>query len=232
MNIVIIVEGRTEKKFVDEILSPYLYGRGASGAIISYPIKHSHGGISKYSHVKDDLLKEICKENTIVTTMIDFYGLPKSFPGMREVLDSKELDTKKDHLEIVKRLEEELKKDIQTTQNRKLDNLIPYFQIHEFEALIFSSEQGIKTLFEVTQDKIDIKGFQQVLKEFSNPEDINHRADLSPSHRLEKIVPGYDKAVYGVNILKAIGIEEIRSKCPHFEEWVDKLVDVLTQPQP
>lgn len=50
--LIIIVEGDTEKAFVDDILSPYLCLSGIYNAIQCFKTKHSEGGLSKYSYIK------------------------------------------------------------------------------------------------------------------------------------------------------------------------------------
>ena len=64
---------------------------------------------------------------------------------------------------------------------------------------------------------------KKVLDEFSNPEEINDNPDSSPSKRIQRIFPEYNKVFYGSLIAQRIGIEKIREKCGHFDEWLSKL---------
>ena len=48
----------------------------------------------------------------------------------------------------------------------------------------------------------------------------------SPSHRLERIVRGYDKVVYGNYLAESIGLSKIRERCPRFNQWIESLVSV------
>ncbi|HMU05450.1 MAG TPA: DUF4276 family protein, partial [Saprospiraceae bacterium] len=77
--IIFIVEGDTEKEFIDKVLSPYLYTKGIF-AIDCFKIKHTRGGLTKYQHLRTDIINCIFESNVIVTTMIDYYALPKDFP--------------------------------------------------------------------------------------------------------------------------------------------------------
>jgi hypothetical protein len=52
---------------------------------------------------------------------------------------------------------------------------------------------------------------------------INTSKETSPSHRLERIVQGYDKVVYGSYIAESIGLAKIRERCPRFNEWITKI---------
>ena len=47
--------------------------------------------------------------------------------------------------------------------------------------------------------------------------------DTSPSHRLERIINGYKKVVYGNILAEAIGLHRIRQKSPRFKHWVRTL---------
>ena len=56
-----------------------------------------------------------------------------------------------------------------------------------------------------------------------NPEMINDVRETSPSHRLDRIIKGYNKIIYGNIIAEAIGLDNIRSKSPRFNEWLNKI---------
>ena len=71
--LLIIVEGDTEKEFVNNILAPHLFSKGI-GNVQCFKIKHSKGGLSKYEHLKKDIINSLYEDNVIVTTLIDFYA--------------------------------------------------------------------------------------------------------------------------------------------------------------
>lgn len=217
--LVIIVEGDTEESFVNDVMRPYFYSNGFYNYIQCYKLKQSDGGISKYSHLKKDIINTIYESEVLVTTMIDFYRLPSDFPGYQE------LESQLSHIEQVCLLEEALKANIEETQDRKFDNLIPFIQLHEFEALIFSSIEGFDTLFE--KSEIRYKEIKSIIDRYPNPEDINNGPNTAPSVRLIQLIPGYDKVLYGVGMLKNIGMNVVIDKCPHFREWIYKLMIAL-----
>ena len=217
---VFIVEGEPEESFVNNVLKPYFCSEGIYNAIQCFKTKHSNGGISKYSYIKEDILNIIYERDVVVTTMIDFYRLPSGFPGY------KELTKLQSHQEQVALLETRLKEDIEQSQNRKFDNLFPYIQLHEFEALVFSSVKGIDSLFETTE--VDYKGLTDVIQEFSNPEDINNHPDTAPSRRLKKLIPGYNKVIHGIGIIQEIGMTTLLAKCPRFAHWINNIKEAMT----
>lgn len=217
--LLIIAEGETEESFVNKILIPYFHSLEVYNYIQCFKTKHSNGGVSKYSYIKQDIIQTIYENDVIVTTMIDFYRLPSDFPGFSQ------LSSDLSHTEQVSVLEKALKEDIENGQGRHFDNFIPYIQLHEFEALVFSSIKGFESIFE--KDEYDYKGVCNVMTIYPNPEDINNSPDTAPSVRLKNLIPGYNKVVYGVEIIKETGIDVVLSKCPRFKDWVENLKKAL-----
>lgn len=219
--LVIIVEGDAEESFVNNILSPHFTSLGLYNSIQSFKIKKSNGGISKYSDVKKDIINTLYENDVVVSTMLDFYRLPSSFPGKQDS------STFHAHLQQIEYLERKLKEDIESAQQCTFDNLIPYIQLHEFEALVFSSINGIDALFEPSEFKR--KDMLQVIHDYPNPEDINDQPNTAPSVRLIKLIPGYEKVLYGIEILQQHGMPTLLARCPHFRAWVTKLEIYLRQ---
>ncbi len=106
------------------------------------------------------------------------------------------------HAQSVEELENNIK-------NGFPDKLIPYIQKYEFEALVFSDVSVMQTRFN--------KNYNAK----RNPEDINH--NNPPSKILKTTFPTYDKVLDGVDILRMIGLQKIREKCPRFSQWISKL---------
>lgn len=219
--LVFIVEGETEEAFVNSIIKPYFQNRGLYNFIQCFKLKHTQGGMHKYSYVRNDVLNTIYENDVIVTTMFDFYALPSSFPGYKESLSII------NHRDRVLFLESKMKEDIENNQGQQFNNYIPYIQLHEFEALAFSSANGFEALFE--NNEMNYKGIREVIDEFPNPEEINDSPNTSPSKRMEKLIPGYNKVAYGISLIEYTGIETILQKCPHFRGWIDKLVQRLNE---
>lgn len=212
--LIIIVEGDTEKEFVKTMLLPFFIEKGFY-SVDCFKVKHSRGGLSKYEHVKKDLLNTVYETDAVVTTLFDFYALPTDFPKFK---DSIKIKDKNERLNF---LEKAIKDDIELSQSRRFDNLLPYLQLHEFETLIFSAITGIKALFESTE--ADFDELNKIIASFPNPEDINDNPNKAPSKRLSKCIQGYNKVLDGVAILDEIGLEKIRSKCSRFDGWLNKV---------
>jgi len=147
--LVIIVEGDSEKEFVNQTLSPFLFEKGIS-VITCFKITKTGGGLTNYEHLKRDIVKSIHEENVLVTTMIDFYALPQNFPKYKE---AKNIADKGDKISF---LENAILEDIQG--NGYFPDLIPYIQLHEFEALTFTDVNGFQKYF--SKKRLTSKGYK------------------------------------------------------------------------
>lgn len=217
--LVIIVEGDAEESFINNVLSPYFNSIGIYNYIQCYKIKHSNGGLSKYSHLKKDIVNTLYENNVVVSTLVDFYRIPSDFPGYNESLSYDK------HSDQVNYLEYKIKEDIELTQHRVFENLVPYIQLHEFETFIFSDIIGVDALFD--QSEYDRREFINITRQYENPEDINNGVNTAPSVRLKKIIKGYDKVLFGIEIIQNLGVDLIREKCPRFNSWIQNLIDIL-----
>ena len=220
--LVIVVEGDSEKEFVDRLLRPYLFKKGVL-SVTCFKIKHTKGGLTRYQHLKTDLINCIFETDIIITTLIDYYALPKDFPKYDE---SKSIVVKAERLDF---LEQAIVDDIQLDKNRKFNNLIPYIQLHEFEALVFSSLKAIKELYSDQDAKYDEIEF--IIQNHPNPEDINNSPETAPSKRLlnNQLIRGYNKVNDGIMIIEEAGLEIILEKCTRFNAWVSKLIEKILE---
>jgi hypothetical protein len=53
---------------------------------------------------------------------------------------------------------------------------LPYLQLHEFEALLFSSDIGFQKYLD---DEQDIQKIQQIIAQFNSPEEIDESDDTA-----------------------------------------------------
>lgn len=199
----ISVEGTTEERFVEMVLSPHL----AQKQIYITPI--SMGGDVKLDRVKSEL-KKIANSFDYVTTFYDFYG----FKGKLE-------DDTKASLE--KKIFEHSHKSIQA-------KLIPYVQMYEFEGLLFSCPTAMHDQLNQQNSEPSVEVWaSNVLSQFgSDPEKINDSPQTAPSKRLEANT-NYRKTTHGPNIAKQIGISKLREKCVGFDKWLNNLEQLATQ---
>jgi hypothetical protein len=179
-------------------------------------IKRSHGGIVPWEALKHQIEQALKGDPTAyITTMIDYYGMYAShlFPGWSESLKIANRNARLDYLE---------KSMLEDIDIRFRNRFIPYIQLHEFEGLLFSDEAVFTQQF---SEKIrDPHLLRETFAEHaSNPELINDSIENAPSKRLERIISEYHKVDHGKLLAESIGIDCIRTKCPHFHSWISTL---------
>lgn len=208
----IVVEGQTERDFVKEILCPYLnlYDIYCITPVLIHTSRTGRGGLVNYEHLKNTI-KPLLKtkgEDIIVTTFIDYFRIPTNIPKYEECIQAGS------NKEKVEKLEQSIDKNIDDRR------FFSYIQLHEFEALLFSNNNGFKEYFTEEQSKLT----DVIVKEFNNPEDINTRPQYAPSKRILEIKENYNKPLEGNLIALEIGINEMLKRCTRFSIWVNRLI--------
>jgi hypothetical protein len=219
-NIKFLVEGPTEILFVNEVLKPHFYERGI---YIKPFLFQKAGGVPKYSISQKQILNTVKSDpSCCCTTMVDFYGMPTDWPGREQANHCQICAEKADIVEsgILKDIAEYL------GNSFNLNRFIPYVQMYEFEALLFSSPA---TLAESLGIEKSIPAFMAIRNEFSNPEEINDSYETCPSRRIEGVFQGFKKIANGISAANRIGLETMRRECPHFNEWITKLENIGNQ---
>jgi hypothetical protein len=214
--VLILVEGPTEETFVREVLAAYFEKQEVyiTSTIVKtkrIPGKPDEsGGGSDYGKIKRDLQRLLGDSSAhLVTTMFDFYALPKDFPDRLALPD-------KSCYERVQHLEQAFSQDVHHPK------FLPYLALHEFEAMIFTSIEHMIKRF--PSHNVGPK-LRAIRNKFSSPEEIDN--DLPPSKRILELIPEYEKPSDGVTIALSIGLDLIREQCPHFSQWISKIEQVL-----
>ncbi len=225
INLYIIVEGQSEEKFIKEILSPYFWDKN----IYLYPERvitgkdrygnACKGGGNSYHLYKNHIQKRIKQyknqKDYYFTTMIDLYALPSDFPKLNEAKSYYN-----DKYKYVSFLEDAFYEDI------GYGNFLPYIQLHEFETLMFCDIRAVvDELFDLEDEKL-YEIIQKDIETYDNIELINDSIDSAPSKRLDRYTDGAyckRKTTAGIGIIKRIDIGIMRSKCKHFNEWIEKI---------
>ncbi len=213
--LLIVAEGQTEQEFIIRVFRPYMASQGVYNVIpiLIRTSKKGRGGLFNYTHLRDTvkgLLSEPRNKTSIVTTLIDFFRIPCNMPGYHDAMSLKNDEARVDALQ--KALGEDI-------NDRRF---IPYIQLHEFEALLFSDNAG----FEAYYDEEISHATQDIINEYENPEDINSGPETAPSKRLMALIPDYRKVLEGNLIALEVGINSMLEKCPRFAAWVEKLVRI------
>lgn len=124
----------------------------------------------------------------------------------------------------VENLEKEILDNIRSTlHDVDMKPIIPYVQLHEFEALLFSDISAFEWVIEGWGTEAE-HALYTIKQKFKNPEKINDNPHTAPSKRLDNIFDGlYSKVEHGPVIAEEIGLEKIREECPHFDRRLTKL---------
>jgi hypothetical protein len=101
---------------------------------------------------------------------------------------------------------------------RSFERFLPYFVMHEIEALYFSCPATL-----AAKIGVDVAKVEAVVLECGEPEAINHESETSPSHRIEKLGGSFRKTSTGIAIANAIGLPKMREKCPLFDHWLSMI---------
>jgi hypothetical protein len=215
------VEGQTEQTFAVRLLIPHLGRHGVALAkprltAIARKKAHVHrGGLARYVPFRNDIvcwLKQDRGSDVYFTMMLDLYGLPRDFPAYDEA--SKLVDA----YARVAKLEEALAAEIGDPR------FIPYIQLHEFEALLLSDPRAFVQYYPY-HDRASAS-LVELVGRFQNPELIDDGENSAPSKRIRQHIQEYGpkaKRTAGPIIAAHIGLESIRAKCRHFNDWLTKL---------
>ncbi len=169
-----------------------------------------------YARPKWDIQQWMSNEKTAYcTTMFDLYALPTDFPGMNDIPPGSTPHQR------VRYLEQAFSTDLGNPRG-----FIPYLQLHEFEAILFSDIDILDDTLHAFRSVSKLNELRQIIERFENPELINDDPTTAPSKRLLRLYPAYDKRFFGELVAETIGIDNIRSSCSHFNHWIEQLKEL------
>jgi hypothetical protein len=215
IEVIAIVEGKTEQTFIEAVLAPYLATKNIFMHATQVTKPGQKGGDVRFERVKKDLeihLKQ--RPDTFVTTLIDYYGV-REWPGIDQVPPSAT------PAQIADVINAATCHEVNTlfAGQRSDRRFIPYIAVHEFEALLFSDSASLATELGIPET-----GVNAVLDECGEPEAINNSPETAPSKRLDRWSKNgkFPKTTTGIAIAHSIGISQMRKKCPLFNAWLER----------
>ncbi len=216
IRVIVVVEGPTEESFVKNVLRGSLWGSNLflTPTILGRP--GHKGGRTSYERVKRDVVLQLKQDrNSYCSTMIDLYGLGAGYPGHPP-------PGYLSNIEKVRHVEQAVKKYIcdQIPDLRADRRFIPYLQLHEYEAILFSDPAAFAR--GINQPSLQ-RQFQRIRDEVDSSEDINNDPETAPSKRVLSVCPNYRKVIEGTQAAAAVGIPIMREQCAHFREWLESL---------
>ncbi len=222
----LIVEGSSEEAFVNDVLAGhfaqlniFVSARKIRTGWDKFNNKPSKGGLLKYIQFHNDVLRWIQSDrnqtNSWYSSMIDLYAFPKDKLSPY----SEEIQKINNPYQKVNALETAIAKNIDHI------HFIPYVQLHEFESFLMVEPDRLIAMFPDKQSAI--QRLKDNIKDLK-PEEINESSQTAPSKRIIKYIPDYEgqKAQVGPLVAQDIGLPQLRSKCPHFDDWITKLESI------
>lgn len=219
----VVAEGYSEMFFAKQVLNNYFNGSRiidsrcvltGTNRLTNY---ESRGGMRSYKTAKDDIVRWLLEDQgAYVTTMFDYYRLPSDFPGFEQAMQLA------DHRQSVALLEKELREDVIRQLPFSLrTHFIPYIQLHEFEALLFTDLRVLEYEYLDVKDRKALNALYRETQDL-DPEEINNGPQTAPSKRLLKALD-YRKGSAPAQWLELITVKRICEKCPHFAAWINVL---------
>ena len=208
IRLAIVVEGHTEREFVNNVLADELKCRG----IESKPILLGHegggrmGGDVRVPRLGGEMARSLDNHH-FVTSLVDFYGFGDK--ASSETVG-----------ELEGRISAEVRRNARQTFDRQ--RVFPYVQQYEFEALLFSDVNAFAAVLPRISTG-SVTALREVRCQFPSPEDINDDPGTAPSKQIGRVIRGYNKRRDGYLVAKEIGLDKIRAECPRFNEWVTRL---------
>ncbi len=216
------VEGRTELLFVNEVLASHLYDLGylsvRARLMGGQRSTGSRGGVRSWESVRTIIVNQLRSDSQLmVTTMVDYYGMPSDWPGRASPFTAA-MSVSDRAIEIEEALLQDVSNEMGSNFNP--NRFIPYVMMHEFEAMLFSDCHALAT----AMGRPDLSASLQAIRDdFSSPEEINDSPETAPSARIQSLMPAYQKPTTGVQAAQHIGLDSIRNQCPHFAHWLHHL---------
>ena len=197
----IVAEGKSEIEFVKTLLVDHLGHR----QVVTIPISmDGNVSVQRLGRKMADMYRHFDR----VTSLVDFYGFRRKGDA------------------TVAGLEEDVKRVVRSHVGHAWDEqkVIPYVQMHEFEALLFADVQAFSAI------EMPAQGIERLAEVVSrrDPEDIDDSPISAPSKRIAAVMPKgkYDKEAVGNVVALKVGLCAMRTACPRFNTWITQLEEL------
>lgn len=97
---------------------------------------------------------------------------------------------------------------------------VPHLVLHEIETWVLAD---CRCLGEVMGDPRPAADLERIVQRESGPELVNDGVDTAPSKRIMNAYPQYAKTIDGPLVIAEVGLDAIRSFCPHADDWPREL---------
>ena len=213
--VVVLTEGRTEQLFVKRLLAPYMGERGIHMTPIQLDKPGQKGGDVRFMRARNDIARHLKqRNNAYVSLLVDYYGIGRDWPG----LDAVQPGASPSDIATAICTATQDAIDAELANYRSSVRFVPHIAVHEFEALLFSEPATLASAIQVNRQRIEA-----IIQECGEPEAIDNSPHTTPSRRIEQLYSRFKKTSNGIAIAEEIGIGQMRSVCPVFNGWLDRL---------
>lgn len=213
--VTVIVEGPTEQRFIKDILAPYLGAKNVFMTPIILSKSGQKGGDVRFVRARNDIARYLKqRQDAYVSLLVDYYGIGRDWPGLEAVRPG----ASPSDIAIAICTATQIAIDAELTDYRSDVRFVPHIAVHEFEALLFSEPATLARAIQADRQSIEA-----IIQECGEPEAINNSRHTAPSRRIEQLYSRFKKTSNGIAIAKEIGIGQMRSVCPVFNGWLDRL---------
>jgi Domain of unknown function (DUF4276) len=210
----VLCEGQTEEIIARDVLDSHFSGEDAYVIPSILTTKRpaggpAHkGGVTSWLKLERDLRRLLHDSSmTVLTTLIDYYAFPADAPGMADRPYGSPYDR-------VRHVESALAEEINDKR------FVPHLVLHEIEAWVLA---GCRCLGEVMGDPGPAVGLERIVQFESGPELVNDGVDTAPSKWIMSAYPRYMKTIDGPLVIAEVGLDVVRSSCPHADDWLREL---------
>lgn len=223
-SVYLLAEGQSEYMVIDAVLQPHLERIGfhvRKSVLVTKPATGGparRGGVGSWARIEAEI-RRILRDPTIgvVTTMIDYYGLPEDSPGMsRRSLTADPLS----RVTTVERAVEEAIGDPRFTA---------HLVLHELEAWVLAASGPLGDL---VGNRRLTEQIRKVVDGHGGPEQVNDGRDSAPSKRLLALYPAFNKVFEGPLAIADLGLDALRRQCPHADAWLLRLEALAERGEP
>jgi hypothetical protein len=161
------VEGQTEEAFVNELLRNHLAAEGyysVEARIVGNARQRARRGIRAWLSVRKDIVNHLREDpGCIATTMVDFYGMPQTWPGRQRAKSMGSVE------QSARCVENAVKDDVVSEMGSRFDSgrFLAFVVMHEFEGLLFSDCAAFSRA--IYRPELEL-GHQQIRNGFRSPE--------------------------------------------------------------
>lgn len=210
----ILVEGQTEETLVRNVLEPHLARHGFSvsqSILVTRRVagtSWNRGGVGSWTKLAAEL--RLLLRNTrldVLTTVIDYYGLPSDTPGWT----GQPAGSARQRVEYI---EAAMADDVDDSR------FVPHLVMHETEAWVFAAADQLGELY---GDPDLARKMHDQTARAGGVELIDDGPQTAPSKRILALRPSYVKTADGPLAVADLGLPALRAACPHLHDWLRRL---------